>query len=261
MKEFLYGPTELCEVDNKERSAVFEISNDEINRRNIVNRTYGIDYSEYAKDPTVLFSHVPELYVGRAAWPVKLKKIDDRNAKMLSKVMFGKSDFAEKIRLDVEDENSGLKHASIGIDPVEEFYFDEAEKSYKEDYERKPKKKLFKYNRSSKMGEWSIVPLAANVTADVEGYALNSGYIREIYASLDTSLKNAAVIAILDQYIDRMNEIENKFEMFFKSRTESSGQHENPSGASAGMVSHSTGVVSLEDLERINNNMKKILKG
>lgn len=260
MKEFLYGPTELCETNKAERSAIFEISNDDINRRNVVNRTYGIDYRNYAKNPTVLFAHVSELPVGRSAWPVKIKKIDDKRASMLAKVMFGNNDFAEKIRLDVEDENSGIKHASIGIDPVEEYYFEEAAKKYKEWYDQKPKKNLFKYNHSSELGEWSIVPLAANVTADKEGYSLNGTYIREVFSSLDTSTKNAAVIAVLDQYIDRLSQLEEKFEEFMKS-TESTGRQNSEPERKQVVATLPTGVVSLTELDSITKQMTKILRG
>lgn len=267
--EFLYGACELYEVDKAERSAVFEITNDNVNRGGVVNRTKGIDFTDFRSNNTVLFGHMPELYVGVAPWPVKVKGMDEENKfKMLSKVMFGKSDFSEKILQDVQDENSGLKHSSIGIDPVEQFFMQEAENKYKEDFGKKPKAgQLWKYNRSSKLVEWSIVPIAMNADAMKQDYAINMGYMKELYSALEPTQKNALALNMLETYMEKIESMEKQFQKLADSLgkvDQSGGDGAIPLAAEkskAGELSTKGWTISAEQLNALSQHVSQIFKG
>jgi hypothetical protein len=200
----------LAEANTKEKTAVFEISNNDWNRNDYIINTRGINKNDYEKNKIVLFNHIDESVIGTSMW-VKFEPSHSQADRMLAKwKVIDSSGEMGDLANEVYDlvVNEVIKGASIGIMPGEIFRGNDVTSAYKEDFGEKPKKMPYAYIRSSSMVEWSVVPIPANADTLKQKMHTMSDYMKNSlanYIALD-------YIPLIESISTRLDAIEKNVE-------------------------------------------------
>ena len=148
--------TKAVSVDVEERSVVFDINTDDVDRDGEVVLPRGIGLKNYRENPTVLYGHNYEgLPVAKTQW-VKLVKENGRE-RLRAKSIFAPTDFANDVFTLVA--GGFLKTASIGFIPDDIMGRAPTDVEIKQFPDWKRAKRI--YDKSDLL-EWSVVPVPSN---------------------------------------------------------------------------------------------------
>lgn len=216
---------ETREVNEDERSAVFEISNATVDRHCSVIVQEGIDFSHYfnpvekdKSNPIVLFGHDYALGIGTSMW-VK-QEGDGLSKKTLAKIRFGKNDFAQSIMESVRDEI--YRGASVGMIIKKHCFDGDARKRYRELYGVDVQDDSFDWLLELvELMEWSIVSVPSNretlkriagMPQRIQDMTILS-VLDEEFPQITKMLADAQVVfASIKSYEDKINEISKELE-------------------------------------------------
>lgn len=147
---------QVREVDRKERTAVFAINTDHLDRDKEVLLPGGADLKNYNKNPVVMYGHdYSSLPIGRALWTKKVKE-EGRDV-LLSKPRFAPTQFATDVFNLVSE--GFLNTASVGFMPEPFTGRTPTEDEIKKRPDWKDAKRV--YDKWDLL-EWSIVPVPSN---------------------------------------------------------------------------------------------------
>jgi len=148
--------TKAISVDQEERSVVFDINTDDVDRDGEVVLPSGIGLKNYRENPTVLYGHNYDgLPVAKTQW-VKLVKENGRE-RLRAKSIFAPTDFANDVFTLVA--GGFLKTASIGFIPKDVMGRAPTDAEIKQFPDWKNAKRV--YDKSDLL-EWSVVPVPSN---------------------------------------------------------------------------------------------------
>lgn len=169
-----YGAV-IDDVNASERSVVAKISTGEIDRYRTVIKSNGVDFTNYRKNPVVLFEHGKSpirstLPIGRNAW---IKQDGVGNGRILAKTIFAKDEFSDLLFSFYKDET--MRGWSISILPE-----DAGPPSRDEIRSRPEMKDCELVYRTSEILEYSAVgiPGAADCLTDPELRSLSKLVVR-----------------------------------------------------------------------------------
>lgn len=143
----LVRETQIREV--KDRTAVFQVSDETIDRHGTIIKADGWDFTHYEKNPIVLYGHNtshPDYVIGKGS-------VYQDGTKTYMKMTFveeGLSDVADKTYKHVE--SGTIKMASVGFTPI----------SY--EWQKKDERDVFVFTKAE-LNEVSIVPVGSNKNA------------------------------------------------------------------------------------------------
>ena len=163
----------VLQVDREERTAVFAINTDDVDRDGEVLMPQGANLKHYNSNPVVLYGHdYNSLPVARALWTRKTK--EDGRQVLLSKPKFANTDFANDVFNLVAD--GFLSTASVGFIPSDK----QGRAPTEEEVKGRPDwAKATRIYDKWDLLEWSIVPVPSNpfalARAVVKGLRLPKG--------------------------------------------------------------------------------------